>query len=199
MRCASCRSSARSSSSRKLGLADQDDLQQLGGGGLEVREQPDLLERLRAQVLRLVHDQYHAAAARVRVEQVPPQKVHQRLGAAFSRLRHRDVQFLADRQQELRRRNAWIQDQRHVRVTGQLLEQAADHGGLAGPDFAGELYEPAGLVYPVQQVRERLRVAATQVEVARVRSNRERLFLEPEKARVHAGLASTKAHVSGRQ
>ena len=169
-------------------LADQDDLQQLGRGRLEVGEQPHLFERLGAQVLGLVHDQHHAAAARVRVEQLAPDQVHQRLGAAAPGLRHGDVQLLADRQQELRRRDPRVQDQRHVGVARQLLEQAADDGGLAGAHFARELDEAARLVDAVHQVRERLRVPLTEVQVAGVGRDRERLFLESEKARVHAGL-----------
>ncbi len=46
----------------QLGLADQDDLQQLALVGLEVREQPHLLEQLRLEILRLV-DQEHDVVA----------------------------------------------------------------------------------------------------------------------------------------
>ena len=180
----------------QLRLADQDDLQQLGGGGLEVGEQPDLLERVRAQVLRFVHDQHDASAARVRVEQVATEQVHQRLGAAAPGLRHVDVQLFADREQELGRRDPWIEDQGDVRVDRQLLEQAADHRGLAGAHLARELDEAARLVDAVQQVRERLRVPLAEVQVAGVGRDRERLFLESEKARVHAGLGRSRARGS---
>ena len=177
----------------QLRLPDQDDLQQLRGRRLEVREQPHLFERLRAQVLRLVHDQHDATAAGVRVEQVAAEHVHQDLGAAASRLGNRHVQFLADREQELGRRDAGVQDQRDVRVARQLLEQAADHGGLARADLARELDEPARLVDAVQQVRERLGMPLAEVQVAGVRRDRERLFLETEKARVHAELDGSEA------
>ena len=40
----------------QLRLADQDDLQQLLGRGLEIGQQPHLLEHLGGQVLRLVDD-----------------------------------------------------------------------------------------------------------------------------------------------
>ncbi len=46
----------------QLGLADERDLQQLALVGLEVRQQPHLLEQLAAQVLRLV-DQEHDVVA----------------------------------------------------------------------------------------------------------------------------------------
>src|SRR4029077_16930890 len=64
-------------------------------------------------------------------------------------------------------------------------EERTHDGGLAGADFAGELHEAAGLVDAVQQVRERLRVPLTQVEVARIGRDRERLFVEAEEREVH--------------
>ena len=69
-------------------LADQDDLQQLGRRRLEVREQAHLFERLRTEVLRFVDDQHDASAARVRLEQVMPEQVHERLGAVAPVLGH---------------------------------------------------------------------------------------------------------------
>ncbi len=169
-------------------LADQDDLQQFRGRRLEVREQAHLLERLEAQVLRFVDDQHDAASARMSFEQVVPEQVHQRLGAVAAFGRHLQVQFLADRQQELRRRDARVQDQRDFGMARQLLEQAADDRRLAGADLARQLDEAARLVDAVQQVRQRLGVPLAEVQVARVRRDRERFFLEAEKARVHAGL-----------
>ncbi|MPM36845.1 hypothetical protein SDC9_83449 [bioreactor metagenome] len=53
----------------QLGLADQDDLQQLALTGFQVGEQPQLLQHVGRQVLRLVDDQHVVAAARIRVEQ----------------------------------------------------------------------------------------------------------------------------------
>ena len=44
----------------QLGLADQDELQQRLGLAVEVREHPQLLERFRVQVLRLVDDEHGA-------------------------------------------------------------------------------------------------------------------------------------------
>jgi hypothetical protein len=41
----------------QLGLPHQQDLQEFAGGGLEVREQADLLQRRRVEVLRLVDDE----------------------------------------------------------------------------------------------------------------------------------------------
>ena len=54
----------------QLRLADQDDLQQLLGLGLEIGEQPHLLEHLGREVLRLVDHQHDALAVGVGLEQV---------------------------------------------------------------------------------------------------------------------------------
>ena len=169
-------------------LADEDDLQQLGRRGLEVREQAHLLERLETQVLRLVHDQHDALAARMRLEQVMAEQVHQRLGAGATFCRHLQVQFFADREQELGRRDPRVEDQRDLGVTRQLLEQAADHRRLARADLASQLDEAAGLVDAVQQVRQRFGVPLAEVQVAGVRRDRERFFLEAEKACIHMDL-----------
>ena len=84
--------------------------------------------------------------------------------------------------------NCGIEDHRDVGMTRHALEQRAHDRGLAGADFAGELNEAAGLVDAVQQVRERLRMPLAHEEVARIGSDRERLFAQAEKARVHAEL-----------
>ena len=169
----------------QLRLADQDDLQQLLRRGLEVREQAHLLEHVGVEVLRLVHHQHDAPAAAVRVEQEVREEVDERLDAAGGALRHLHVQLVADGEQELRGRDARVQDQRDVAVRRQLLQEAAQHGRLAGADLAGELDEAAGLADAVGEVRERLGVPLAEVEVARVRRDRERLFVQPEEARVH--------------
>ena len=151
MRCASWRSSVRSSTSRKLRLADQDDLQQLLGFGLEVGEQAHLLEHLGREVLRLVHHQHDAPAFGMRLEQVKAEQVDQVLEAALRAGLDLDAQLLADGQQELGRRHARIQDQRDLGVLGRLRQQRANHRGLAGAHLAGELDEAAGLVDAIHQ------------------------------------------------
>ena len=51
----------------QLGLADQDDLQQLALVGLEVGQQAQLLEHVGREILRLVDDQHVVLADRVRL------------------------------------------------------------------------------------------------------------------------------------
>jgi hypothetical protein len=61
----------------ELGLRDQDDLDQLRGVGLEVREEPHLLERLAVEVLRLVDQQQHAAPFLALREEEAVELIHQ--------------------------------------------------------------------------------------------------------------------------
>ena len=170
----------------QFGLADQDDLQQLLRFGLEVGEQAHLLEHLGRQVLRLVDDQHHALALGMRLEQVAIEDVDQLLHAAHGVVGQQDAQLLADRQQELRRVHARVQDQRDLGVVRLLGQQRADDGGLAGADFAGELDEAAGLGDAIDQVRQRLGVATAEEQVARVRRDREGLLGQAVERKVHA-------------
>ena len=166
-------------------LADQDDLQQLLRRGLEVREQAHLLEHVGVEVLGFVHHQHDAPAAAVRVEQEVREEVDERLDAALGTGRHLHVQLVADGEQELRGRDARIQDQRDVAVRRELLQEAAEHGRLAGADLARQLDEAAGLADAIGEVSEGLGVALAEIEVSRIRRDRERLFVQPEEARIH--------------
>jgi hypothetical protein len=114
------------------------------------------------------------------------------LSASTSALRPRapvdlEVQLLADRRQQLERRQPRIEHQRHVRAFRQLLEQQPRERGLARADLAGELHEPAAaaLADAEQQVRERVAVALRQEHEARIGRDRERWFLEAVELEVH--------------
>ena len=98
----------------QLRLADQDDLQQLLGFGLEIGQQAHLLEHVGREVLRLVDHQHHAPASAVRIEQEVREEVDERLDAALGAGRHLHVQLVADGEQEFRGRDARVQDQRDV-------------------------------------------------------------------------------------
>ena len=74
----------------QLGLADQDDLQKLLSRRFQIREEPDLLEHLGREILRLVDDDDRASAARVRIEQVAIERVDERLHTRRVR-GHRDA------------------------------------------------------------------------------------------------------------
>ena len=63
----------------QLGLADQDDLQQLLRRRLQVREQPHLLQRFGREVLRLVDDHDDAPALGMRFQQAMVEHVERSL------------------------------------------------------------------------------------------------------------------------
>ena len=65
---------------RQLRLTDQDHLEQLLPGGLEVRQEPDLLEHLGGEILRLVDDEDRAAAGGVRLQEVTMEAIDEPLG-----------------------------------------------------------------------------------------------------------------------
>src|SRR5438270_9000354 len=69
----------RSQQPLQVQLTDQDDLQQLFLVGLQVREDPDLLEHRQWQVLRLVDDEYRTGLRRNQAEQEIVERVDQLL------------------------------------------------------------------------------------------------------------------------
>ncbi len=166
----------------EFGLADQHDAQQLVLVRLEVGEQAHLFQHFRRQVLRLVNDQQCAPAAGVGVEQIDVERIHQRLDRILFLVG--DMQLVADRGDELQLALARIDDHRHVHVRQFLREQGADHGRLAGADFAGELHETASRPRAVQQMAERLLMARRQIQISRVGRDRERLFAQAEEVQV---------------
>ena len=122
----------------------------------------------------------------MRCQQSAIEGVHHLLDAVAVRLVEPEAELLADGEQELRGRHARIQYHGNVRMVRQPREERAHDGCLAGADLASQLNEAAGLVDAVQKVREGLGVALAQIEVARVRRDRERFFDEAEEAEVHA-------------
>ena len=154
----------------QLGLAKQDDLQQLLRRRFQVGQQADLLQRIQGQVLRLVDDQHHAQALRVGIQQIGVECIRQPLEAAML-AGDVELELLADGLDHLHGRELGIEQQGNLGVFRQLFEKQAAEGGLAGADFAGELHEAtaAALADAIQQVRERIAVALGKEYIARVR------------------------------
>ena len=168
----------------ELGLTDEHDLQQLVTRGLEVGEQPDLLEYLGREVLRLVDHGNRAPTAAVGLEQVGVECLRE-CSAAVGRFGQRDVELLEDHGQEFRGRELRVEHERNIGLFGHALQQAANECRLAGADLAREHDEAVALRDAVDQVRERLRVTLAHEEIARVRRDRERTFVEAEEIEIH--------------
>ena len=126
-------------------LADQDDLQQLALGRLEVGQQAQLLQHVGREVLRLVDDQHAAVSGGVAAQQEDVERVevvlHRR--RARRRIRQGDVKLFADRLQQLADGQLGVEDVGHMAASGNLLQEAAADGGLAGADVAGQQHETA--------------------------------------------------------
>ena len=169
----------------QFGLAEQHDLQQLVLGRFQVGQQPHLLQRLRAEILRLVDDDHDAAALSVLDQEVSVESIHQRFVAVADPDRV-DAQFLADRGQQFTRRHQGIEHESHPGVRRDLFEQTAAQRSLAGAHLPGELDETArtALADTVQQVREGVPVGGAQEHERRVGRNRERRFVQSKMLKV---------------
>ena len=178
----------------QLGLADENDLQQLAFGGLEVGEQAQEFEQFGSQALRLVDDEQALLAARMAVEQEAVERIDAGLGAR-RRLAVQgagvdaDAELLADGLQQLQRRQQRVVEVGDAAALGHLLEEAAAHRRLAGADAAGQQHEAAAALQAVEQVCQRLAVALAQVQEARIGCDRERLPLQAEECRIHGRAA----------
>jgi hypothetical protein len=171
----------------QFGLADQDDLQQLALVRFKVGQQAQLFEHVGRQVLRLVDDEHIVIALRMAGQQVAVDRVDIGLDADRPRAHRRQVDavFVAHRQQQLFHRQLGIEDVGEPAIGGNLLDEAAAHGGLAGPDFAGQQHEAAAAAHAVEQVRQRFPMAFAHEQIARVGGDRKRRLLEAEVMRVH--------------
>jgi len=171
----------------QLGLPDQDDLQQLALVGLEVGQQAQLLQHAGRQVLRLVDDQHVVLPHGVRAQQELVERVDVVLDGRHARplVPVGNVELRAHGLQQFLDRELGIEDVGHVAAIGQLLEEAAAHGGLAGADVAGQKHEPSPALHAVEKMRERFPVPLAHEEVARIGRDREGPLLQAEVALVH--------------
>ncbi len=169
----------------KFRLPDQNDLQQLLRGSLEIGQQPDLFQHLGGQILRLVHDHDDAPAAGVGRQQPPIQRIDHLFDAVAVGVRNAEAQLFANGEEKLDRRHPRIQYDRDVGVMRNPRQQGAHHGGFTRADFPGQLNEAPGFVDSIQQMRQSFGVTLAQIEIARVRRDGEGLFIEPKEAQVH--------------
>src|SRR5262249_53134840 len=181
----------------QLGLTEQHDLQQLRSLGLEVREQPQLLERLGREILRLVDDQQHAAPLAARLDEEGIEYVGE-LGTRFAE--RRQPELAVDRLEQLERRQRRIEQERHFGLRAEPPQQGAAQRRLPGADLPGDRHEPFALLDPVDEVPEHLAVRSGQVEEARIRAEREGLLVEAVVGGVHPELRrSVKRHDFSKQ
>src|SRR5207247_745746 len=119
----------------ELRLADEQDLEQLLPGRLEVRQESDLLQGFRRQVLRLVDDEYGAEALAPPVAEEAIEGA-QALGGANAVGGQTEVpqHGLEDAVERQRR----VEDQRGGSPGVEAFEQRMEQRRLAGAHLAGQ-------------------------------------------------------------
>src|ERR1700754_446705 len=126
----------------KLGLAAENDLQQLVAVGLEIREQANLFEQVFREQVRFVNHQYGAHSLRVtRHQQVAERAQHSR----FRGLRFH-AKFAGQQIEELFGREERIEDVGCEHGAIKRLQHGAQDSRLAAADFAGD-YDNAFAIF----------------------------------------------------
>lgn len=166
----------------QLGLADEDQVQQVVLLGVDVGEHADLFQALDAEVLRLVDDQHHRVAGGVLADQELDEIVVELdLGLAFvlQAIGHHDPlgHFAEVVVGEV--------DQPDTQLRPDLVEQAIDERGLAAAHLAGDDGEALAVLDAVLEQRQRRGVALRHVEERGIGQQREGAFLEAVEVLVH--------------
>ena len=132
-------------------------------------------------MLSVVHDQQGLPSAGVRF-QVSGEGVAERLARSALRVPH--AELLADGGQQLLGAEDGIEDQRHVDVLGEPVEEYATHGRLAVAALAGEMHHAMLVPDAAEQMRERPLVLRAQIDESRIGRVREGALAETEMVEV---------------
>ena len=168
----------------ELRLPDEHDLDQLGARGLEIREQPDLLEHLRREVLRFVDDQQRGLVLLEAADQEVVQR-EQVLGLGVAR--GLDPVLVEQHAEEVEGLEAGIEDEGRQGLPVELRQQAVQQHGLPGADLAGQQHESLVGVHPVDERRQALAVHLAEIQERRVGRHLERAAQESVVLVVHGG------------
>jgi hypothetical protein len=164
----------------ELRLADEDEPEKLLGRGLEVGEEPQLLEQLDRERLRLVHDDDGELSRPALREEVRIERIHELHLAA----RRRDAELAVDALEQLASGQRRIEDVCGADVRPELGEERAQQGRLPGTDVAGDADEAARFREPEAQMGERLGMLRGQEQVAGIRCQPKRKVVQPEEVLV---------------
>ncbi len=165
----------------QLGLPREHDLQDLLAPGLQVRQQPQLLENRRIEVLRLVDQQRHVAALAGVIEQelVQPVQAHE-LAAVGG-----ETELAEDVGEDLVEGDRRVEQQDGAHLGVERVEHATEQRRLPGARLTDQGDESLAAVDAVGEGGHRLLVAVVQIEEARVGRDVERQLLEAEMGLVH--------------
>ena len=167
----------------QLGLAEEHDLQELLALGLQVGEEPDLLEGVQRHALGLLDEHHHLAVVGVLLQEPGVQGVHH---LEPPRARGQGQLHLeGDGVQDVFRREARVGEVHDLDRLRQLhLQHAADHG-LAAADLADDLDDPFAAGDRVDDGVEDRAPAPAREEQPRVRRDPEGRLGETEVLVVH--------------
>src|SRR6202451_2447691 len=168
----------------ELDLDHQHDLQPPALERLKVGQQPQVLERVVAQILRLVDNDrdafFRPETGELRIERLQQRQLVRPLRMADAEL----AEYLAEHLLEAEARI------RHPRAADSLVprrEQRIDERGLAGPDFADQHREPARLAQPPFERGQSLAMARAHEEHRCRRIELEGRAAQPEMFVIHIG------------
>jgi hypothetical protein len=135
----------------EFGLADQDDLQQLGLISFQIGEQADLFQDFEAEILRLVDQNDGPPSSRVDFKEMSIQEIDQlfQVRPVFG---VGDAQFVADAGEKFSRAQSRIENQGEIDVLGQAVDKTAAQGRFSGSDLPREYNEPTAHADPVQEM-----------------------------------------------
>lgn len=167
----------------QLGLADEDDLEELAGVGFQIGEEADVLKGIEGHILGFIDDEDDLAALFDEFEQVLVELFEQFLTGPA---RFGDAEFAEDTLEQLGIGEARIEDEGGFDGLGfELGEELSTKGGFAATDFAGEHDEALAFADAVAQVFDGLLVTGGEIEEARVGGYVERAAVQPEEALIH--------------
>src|SRR5882762_842228 len=166
----------------ELRLAEQHDLQELALLRLEIRQQPQRLERLEWHRLAFVNADQHALAQ--------PRHVEQRLGDGAQQVMLIDacidgqLELLGEGEHERPWLEARVRDVTGHPVLVERGKKLAAKERLAGAHLARDLDEAVAVRNRHEQRVERLLAAATAVEIARIRGDAEGRLAQAEMSEI---------------
>src|SRR5581483_6887746 len=170
----------------ELGLPRENDLQDLLPRRLEVRQEAELLEHRRVQVLRLVDQEgYVAARSRVLEQELVEALEQDELPATLGR----DAELEEDVFEDLVEGYGRVQQKDGLGRGRDAIEETTEDRRLPGAGVTDERDESLTGVDAVGESRERFLVAVVQVEEAGIGSDVEGQLPEPVEVGVHAAAA----------
>ena len=179
----------------ELGLAHENDLQQLSVVGFEIGKKADLLEQFISQILRFVDDQDCVLAA---LDLLQKEMVDD--GESVEAIQSINGQAIleSDGFDQLFGTHDRVQNERGGILAFKRFEHGAAKGGFAGPHFAGQLDEAFSFANAVKQVIQRLAMFGAIKQEPRIWCNVKRRFGQAVVFQVHADVGAERVPRRGR-